>query len=156
MSGEPVAVFERIGVALSQQEIRKLAPFSARLCDIYLEQRGHVLFGFKKGKGSRSLRLMAHALQGDVDRPRCAIGSGVTHTWRRFFFCSVARRCTVRPHGFQSSLSSTVKPDSCQGILSKPATPKHQQPGSSKILRSSLSVVQRLRVPGPEKLTSRR
>ena len=43
MSGEPVAVFEKIGVALSQQEIWKLAPFSARLCDIYLEQRGHVV-----------------------------------------------------------------------------------------------------------------
>ena len=85
MSGEPVAVFEKIGVAHSQQEIWKLAPLSARLCDIYLKERGHVLFGFKKGTGSRSLRLMAHALHGD-ERPRCAIGSQVTHTWRRFFF----------------------------------------------------------------------
>ena len=40
--------FEKVGVPLSQREIRKWAPSSARTCDVSLEQRSHVLFGEAK------------------------------------------------------------------------------------------------------------
>ena len=40
---------------------------------------------FQEKKGSQSPRLTAHALHGDVERPRCAVGSGVTLHVAAFF-----------------------------------------------------------------------
>ena len=98
-------------VRLSQQEIRKLAPTCAHVCDICSEQRGHVLFCFKKEKDHSVPRLTAHALHGDMEGLRRASGSRVTLHVVAFFFQGGATvygtATSLRLHGCQSSLSST-------------------------------------------------
>ena len=125
VSRRPVAVLvllttsfkKKIGVAVSQQQIRRLALSSA----------ARVLFNFKKTKGHGVLVLwppLSAVPAKNSDAPLAPRSHCILR-----FFSSVARRSTARPGHFTSFPSLpiqslvhwgfVVKPNKCEGILSK-------------------------------------
>ena len=135
-------------------------PAGSVLCrtyDIHLEQCARVLFNFKKTKGHGVLVLwppLSAVPAKNSDAPLAPRSHCILR-----FFSSVARRSTARPGHFTSFPSLpiqslvhwgfVVKPNKCEGILSKVTSRFNDDMGLPKIL-ARVSVMQRLRIPSYE------
>ena len=164
MSRRPVAVFDKLFQkdrcgcfsAADPQAGFVLCPPVRHLCDICLEQHGQVLFCFKWNRvtespprGPRFPRCprktqTRHWPQGHA--ARCAIS-----------LTSVARRSTARPGHFTSFPTMPIQSLFHRTSASLPSSPPSNscQLGLPTI-SGRVSAVPRLKVPCPEKLTSRR
>ena len=108
---------------------------------------------FQEGKGSQSPRLTAHALHGDVERTRCAVGSGVTlHVaaffprWRDGVRCGHCSTCPWLPIQSLFHRGLVVTPNKCEGIRAKPTPPDTDDLGLPKS-QGRVSVPTKLRGP---------
>ena len=120
-------------------------PAGSVLCrtyDIHLEQCARVLFGFKKTRGYGVLASLLSPATEPSKNSDAPLAPRSRYILR--LFSSVARRSTARPGHFTSFPSlpiqslfcsnCVVKPNKCEGILSKPTSRINDDVGLPKCL----------------------